>query len=77
MRREARSAAFALAEQKTHMIDLRALLLATSATVVVHLPGQEPSGSQPGPEVPRVEAGAAKPAEVGALIRQLGAESYR
>ena len=59
------------------MIDLRALLLATSATVVVHLPGQEPSGSQPGPEVPRVEAGAAKPAEVGALIRQLGAESYR
>lgn len=59
------------------MIDLRALLLATSATVVVQLPGQEPSGSQPGPEVPRVEAGAAKPAEVGALIRQLGAESYR
>lgn len=59
------------------MIDLRALLLATSAAVVVQLPGQEPSGSRPGPELPRVEAGAAKPAEVGALIRQLGADSYR
>lgn len=59
------------------MIDLRALLLATSAAVVVQLPGQEPTGSQPHPELPRAEAEAAKPAEVGALIRQLGADSYR
>lgn len=59
------------------MIDLRALLLATSAAVVVQLPGQDPSGGQPGAEPPKAQAGAKSPAEVGALIRQLGADSYR
>ena len=61
------------------MIDLRALLLATSAAVVVQLPapGQEPAVGQPGAESPKAEAKAAGPAEVGALIRQLGADSYR
>lgn len=60
------------------MIDLRALLLATSAAVVVQLPGQEPAGSsKAGAEAPKAEAGQAKPADVGALIRQLGADSYR
>lgn len=59
------------------MIDLRTLLLAASAAVVVQLPGQEPSEGHPGAEPPKAQASAPSSAEVGALIRQLGADSYR